>query len=51
MYDEVTLLYSRDWHDITNQRYFNKKLKLKKKEISAHIVEIVLGVPSRREGG
>lgn len=49
MYDEVTLLCNRGWHDITDQRYFNKKLKLKK-EISAHTVEIVLGVPSRREG-
>ena len=27
MYDLVTLLYSRNWHSIINQLYFNKKLK------------------------
>ena len=25
MYDCVTLLYSRNWHNIVNQLYFNKK--------------------------
>ena len=25
MYDWVTLLYSRNWHHIENQLYFNKK--------------------------
>ena len=29
MYDRVTLLYSRNWHNIVNQLYFNKK-KVKK---------------------
>ena len=24
MYDRVTLLYSRNWHNIVNQQYFNK---------------------------
>ena len=28
MYDWVTMLYSRNWHDIVNQPYFNfKKIK------------------------
>ena len=28
MYDWVTLLYGRDWHNIVNQLYFNlKKIK------------------------
>ena len=27
MYDWVTLLYSRNWHNIVNQLYFNKKKK------------------------
>ena len=31
MYDWVTLPYSRKWHNIVNQQYFNKK-KLKKKQ-------------------
>ena len=31
VYNWVTLLYSRDWHSIVNQLYFNLK-KLKKKE-------------------
>ena len=30
VYNWVTLLYSRDWHNIANQLYFNKKIKLKK---------------------
>ena len=30
LYNSVTLLYSRDWHNIVNQLYFNKKIKLKK---------------------
>ena len=25
MYDWVTLLYSRNWHNIGNELYFNKK--------------------------
>ena len=25
VYNWVTLLYSRDWHNIVNQLYFNKK--------------------------
>ena len=25
MYDWVTLLYGRNWHNIVNQLYFNKK--------------------------
>ena len=25
MYDQVTWLYSRNWHNIVNQVYFNKK--------------------------
>ena len=25
----ITLLYSRNWHNIVNQLYFNKKLKKK----------------------
>jgi len=28
MFVTVTLLYSRDWHNIVNQLYFNKKIKL-----------------------
>ena len=27
VYNWVTLLYSRDWHSIVNQLYFNKKIK------------------------
>ena len=27
MYDRVTLLYSRNWHNIANQPYFNNNLK------------------------
>ena len=27
IYGCVTLLYSRNWHDIVNQPYFNKKFK------------------------
>ena len=30
MYDWVTLLYSRNWHNIINQLYFNKKYFFKK---------------------
>ena len=26
MYNRVTLLYSRDWHNIVNHRYLNKKI-------------------------
>ena len=32
MYDWVTLLYSRNWHNIVNQFYFNKKHFLKEKK-------------------
>ena len=28
----VTVLYSRNWHDVVNQLYFNKTLKMKKEE-------------------
>ena len=27
VYDCVTLLYSRNWHNFVNQLYFNKKFK------------------------
>ena len=27
MYDRVTMLYSRSWHNPANQLYFNKKRK------------------------
>lgn len=27
MYDWVTVPYSRHWHNIVNQLYFNKKIK------------------------
>ena len=27
VYDWVTLLYSKNWHNIVNQPYFNKKKK------------------------
>ena len=30
-YDWVTLLYSRNWHNIVNQLYFNKKENKKRK--------------------
>ena len=30
MYDWVTLLYSKNWHNTANQLYFNKKEKKKK---------------------
>ena len=30
MYDWVPLLYSRNWHNIVNQVYFNKKNFFKK---------------------
>ena len=29
VYNWVTILYSRDWHNIVNQLYFNKKKKKK----------------------
>ena len=29
MYDWVTLLYGRNWHNIVNQIYFNKKYREK----------------------
>ena len=32
MYDWVTLLYSRNWHNTVNQLYFAKKYMCKKKE-------------------
>ena len=28
MFITVTLLYSRDWHNIVNKLYFNKKNKI-----------------------
>ena len=27
MYDGVSLLYRRNWHNIVNELYFNKKIK------------------------
>ena len=30
VYDWVTMLYSRNWHDIVYQLYFNKKTQTKK---------------------
>ena len=30
MNDWVTLLYSRNWHNVVNQLYFNKKIVIKK---------------------
>ena len=41
MYDWVTLLCNRKWHNIANQLYFNKTLKMKKKKFRL----------PRREGG
>ena len=32
MYDWITLLYSRNWHDIVNQPYFNKNKIIKGKK-------------------
>ena len=32
MYDRVTLLYSRHWHNIVSQPYFNLKIQLKQKK-------------------
>ena len=32
MYDWVTLLYSRNWHNVVNQLYINKTLKNEKRE-------------------
>ena len=32
MYDWVTNMYRRNWHNIVNQLFFNKKKKLKIKE-------------------
>ena len=34
MYDWVTLLYSRNWHNIENQLYYNKKNFNKKIKIA-----------------
>ena len=31
MYNRITLLYSRNYHNIVNQLYLNKTLKNKKK--------------------
>ena len=28
VYDRVTMLYSRDWYNIVNQLYFNKKVNI-----------------------
>ena len=36
MYNWVTLLYSRNWHNIVNQWCFNKKLQIKKSTLSIH---------------
>ena len=39
VYNWVTLLYSRDWHDIVNQLYFNKKVnKIKNKDTGMWIL-------------
>ena len=32
MYNQISLLYSKGWHNIVNQLYFNKKNKVQKKE-------------------
>ena len=34
MYDWVTLLYSRNWHNIVNQPYFNQKITIKNSDIN-----------------
>ena len=31
MYNWITLLYSKDWHNIVNQLHVNKRIKLVKK--------------------
>ena len=32
MYDRVTLLYSRHWHNIVSQPYFNLKIQVKQQQ-------------------
>ena len=36
IYEWDTLLYSRNWHNIVNQLYFNKKILKKDKKITAN---------------
>ena len=45
MYDWVTLLYSRNWHNIVNQLCLNKKIILKKKKNLDHVVSIATSIP------
>ena len=41
VYDWVTLLYSRNWHNIVNQLYFNTKIKkISYKDILYHMGNI-----------
>ena len=44
MYDWVTLLYSRKWHNIVKQLYFNLK---KKKKVGVPVVAQWLTNPTR----
>ena len=44
MYDWVPLLYSRNWHNIVNQVYFNKKVNRKGMK-TAHILTYVSRFP------
>ena len=41
MYNQVTSLYSRNWHNIVNQLYFNFK-KLNKKYLKNKYIEASL---------
>ena len=52
MYDQVILLYSRNWHNIVNQLYFNKNFKktLKIKFLwSSHCGSAVMNLTSIQE--
>ena len=38
MYNQITLLYSRNYHNLVNQLYFNKMLKNDKKRINFFLI-------------
>ena len=38
VYNRVTLLYSRDWHNIVNQLYVNKLKKTSKGDIAKYLL-------------
>ena len=44
MYNLITVWYSRNYHNIVNQPYFNKTLSNRKKELTPFCVNLLLAL-------